>query len=193
MPSDELTYDDYLEHYGVKGMKWGKRKRNANYSDDQMKRDSQVYGKRGAKRINKNMNKGDSVSTARSLEKTRRDTVASNAVDIRGRTDRSRGIKRTVGGTVGTIVGGVGASRATTALGNLATSRVGQQALTKITKDPVISAQLGASISTFTRNPKNRLAISSGGAVVGGMMGTNAPRTVSKAYVKAKGYNPNRL
>lgn len=22
----EMTYDDYLEHYGIKGMKWGVRK-----------------------------------------------------------------------------------------------------------------------------------------------------------------------
>lgn len=26
MHPTELTYDDYLEHYGVKGMKWGRRK-----------------------------------------------------------------------------------------------------------------------------------------------------------------------
>lgn len=28
----ELTYDDYLEHYGVKGMKWGLRKRRDSFS-----------------------------------------------------------------------------------------------------------------------------------------------------------------
>lgn len=189
----DIDYEDYLEHYGVKGMKWGKRKRNSNYSDDQMKRDSQVYGKRGAKRINKNMNKGDSVSTARSVEKTRRDTVASKAVDIRGRTDRSRNFKQTVGGAVGGAAGGFAANRAAAAVGKLATSRVGQQALTKITKDPIVSAQLGASVSTFTRNPKNRAMVASGGAMVGGMMGAKAPRTASTTYVKAKGYNPNRL
>ncbi len=188
-----MEYDDYLEHYGVKSMKWGKRKRNPNYSDDQMKRDSQVYGKRGAKRINKNMNKGDSVSTARSVEKTRRDTVASKAVDIRGRSERSRNFKQTVGGAVGGAAGGVAANRATTAVGKLATSRVGQRALTKITKDPIVSAQLGASISTFTRNPQNRALIASGGAVVGGVMGANSPRTASKAYARSKGYNPDRL
>ena len=189
----DVTYDDYLAHYGVKGMKWGKRKRNPNYSDDQMKRDSQVYGKRGAKRINKNMNKGDSVSTARSVEKTRRDTVANKAVDIRGRTERSRMFKQRVGGAVGGAAGGYAANRATAAVGKLATSKKGQAALTKITKDPIVSAKLGVSIEAFTKNAQNKALITSGGAMAGGMMGAKAPRTASTTYVKAKGYNPNRL
>ena len=188
-----MEYEDYLEHYGVKGMKWGKRKRNPNYSDDQMKRDSQVYGKRGAKRINKNMNKGDSVSTARSVEKTRRDTVASKAVDMRGRTERSRIFKQRVGGAVGGAAGGYAANRATAAVGKLATSKKGQAVLTKITKDPIVSAKLAVSIEAFTKNAQNRALITSGGAMAGGLMGAKAPRTASTAYVKSKGYNPNRL
>lgn len=191
----DMTYDDYLAHYGVKGMKWGKRKsnRNENYSDDQMRRDGQVYGKRGAKRINSNMNKGDSVSTARSVEKTRRDTVKSKAVDIRGRTDLSRKFKQAVGGAVGVAGGGVAATKAMDGLGKLATSNVGQRALTHLTKDPIVSAKLGASINLLTSNKEYRKYATAGGAAVGGMMGAGAPRTASTAYVKAKGYNPNRL
>lgn len=190
-----MEYDDYLEHYGVKGMKWGKGKgnRNANYSDDQMRRDSQVYGKRGAKRINANMNKGDSVSTARSVEKTRRDTVQSKAVDIRGRTETARKLKQTVGAAVGAAAGGASAGKVMTGLGKLATSNVGQKTLTKITNDPIASAKLGASVNAVMSNKEYRKYASVGGAAVGGMMGAGAPRNASTAYVRAKGYNPNRL
>lgn len=190
-----MEYDDYLEHYGVKGMKWGKGKsnRNANYSDDQMRRDSQVYGKRGAKRINANMNKGDSVSTARSVEKTRRDTVQSKSVDIRGRTETARKLKQTVGAAVGAAAGGASAGKVMTGLGKLATSNVGQKTLTKITNDPIASAKLGASVNAVMSNKEYRKYAAAGGAAVGGMMGASAPRKVSTTYVRAKGYNPNRL
>lgn len=192
---NNVTYDDYLEHYGVKGMKWGRRKsnRNENYSDDQMRRDSQVYGKRGAKRINSNMNKGDSVSTARSVEKTRRDTVKNKAVDIRGRTELSRKVKQAAGGAVGAAAGGAGAGKAMAGIGKLATSNVGQRALTKLTRDPIASAKLGATVSALTSNAEYRKYAAVGGAAVGGMVGARAPRTASTAYVRAKGYNPNRL
>ena len=69
-----------LTHHGVKGMKWGVRKEpdNPNYSDTQRKRDKQLYGKRAPKRINKKMNRGDTVTIARSEEKKRRDKTMNN-------------------------------------------------------------------------------------------------------------------
>lgn len=87
---------NYLIHYGVPGMKWGVRhdKWNKGYSEDQRKRDLKVYGKRGVKRINKDMNRyGDSVSGARSTESSR--------------INRARRTAR-VAGQIGTVIGGVG-------------------------------------------------------------------------------------
>ena len=189
--TESITYDDYLAHYGVKGMKWGRRK-NENYSSDQRARDSQIYGNRGVKRINKNMNKGESVSTARSREKTRRDTVTEKAVDIRGRSDTARVQKQFIGGAVGGFAGRAAGAAAVSGIGKAATSRTGQQLITKITGDPIKAAMLTATVQGITRNPDTKNAAMIGGAAVGAIVGSKAPRTASKAYVRSKGYNPNR-
>ena len=88
---------NYLIHYGVKGMKWGVRKEwNANYSDKQRIRDEAVYGRGGVKRINKSLNKGHSISGARSLEADR----------INSARRRAR-VAGQVGGTAGKVGGAV--------------------------------------------------------------------------------------
>ena len=85
---------DYLMHYGVKGMKWGVRHDpNTNYGQDQRRRDRRVYGNGGVKRINKHMNRGETISGARSIEADR----------INNARRRAR-----VGGQVGNVVGSVG-------------------------------------------------------------------------------------
>ena len=102
-------FNTNLEHHGIKGQHWGvrrfqnadgtrteagkKRARNENYSDQQYARDKQVYGTLAAKRINKNMNEGDMISTARSKEASR---IAKY---------RASG---TVAGTIGGAAAGVG-------------------------------------------------------------------------------------
>ena len=101
-------FDNSLQHHGIRGQKWGVRRfqnadgsytaagrnrRNENYSDQQYGRDKTVYGTLAARRINRNMNKGDMVSTARSKE-------AARIAKFRG--------AGTVAGTVGGTAVGIG-------------------------------------------------------------------------------------
>lgn len=100
-----------LCHHGIKGQKWGirrfrnsdgsltaagKRRRAENYSDEQMMRDRRIYSKGAARRINKRMLRGESVSGARSAEAdriARYRKVSENAGHV--------------GSVVGSIAGGV--------------------------------------------------------------------------------------
>ncbi|MCF0140956.1 MAG: hypothetical protein HUJ78_02890 [Mogibacterium sp.] len=73
-------YVDYLQHYGVKGQRWGVRKRkvtNPNYSKAARQWDSQVYGNRVSNQINKRMNrKGVDHDTARNYILRRNQVIA---------------------------------------------------------------------------------------------------------------------
>ena len=79
----DYIYDPYsneLYHYGVKGMKWGVRKKsrnepNKNYTEKQRKSDRALYGKGAERRINRKMNDGYNVSTARHFEVERRQRI----------------------------------------------------------------------------------------------------------------------
>lgn len=86
---DGFDASSYLEHYGVKGMKWGIRKarlksenaitnrnkskkqldkRNKKYGSADYSRDVSIYGRGGAERINKRLNKGKTLDQARRRE-----------------------------------------------------------------------------------------------------------------------------
>ena len=74
-----MTTDAYLEHYGVKGMRWGQRRaeraaapRQASYSTDAQAADKKKLGSRGVDRINENMSKGMDHPKARAAEVKRR-------------------------------------------------------------------------------------------------------------------------
>jgi len=62
-----------LTHYGVKGMKWGVRraeanKPNAGYSTSDRRKDAVRFKAGGVKRINRRMNQGADLRTARKKE-----------------------------------------------------------------------------------------------------------------------------
>lgn len=81
--SEYLAFDPtlYLEHYGVKGMRWGVRRvknrisnyrssqkklnePNKRYSEANREKDRYLLGRSGVKRINKRLNKGYSYKKA---------------------------------------------------------------------------------------------------------------------------------
>lgn len=76
---DNWQVDDEgsLAHYGVKGMKWGVRRKrdeyNKSYTDKQRKNDRAMYGNRAEKRINRKLNEGYSLRGARHLEVERKE------------------------------------------------------------------------------------------------------------------------
>lgn len=165
--------DNFLAHYGVMGMRWGKRKQAANYENNQVKRDRQVYGDRGTRRINKELSNGTNISTARGYEKTRRDRVMS-----KNKYARQGG--KVAGAVAGGAVGLVGASLARRA----ANSSTGRSIL-----NSVLGREGGTIVSTLISNPIATGAITLGAAKVGEMMSGDIGVAVN---MRSHGYDPNR-
>lgn len=73
----QVDDEDSLAHYGVKGMKWGVRRKrdehNKSYTDKQRKNDRAMYGNRAEKRINRKLNEGYGLRGARHFEVERKE------------------------------------------------------------------------------------------------------------------------
>lgn len=189
--------DEILAHYGILGMKWGVRRepganglvgkgKNPNYTSGQRKRDRQIYGGRGEKRINKALNKGDSISVARGSEKTRRDRVTSKNKYVRV-TGKIVG----AGAAIGAI--NIGISAFKKAARSPATAKIVNNIFESIKPGSGRSANTvvtGArQLSIFLDSPHIRALASLGAAKAGEML---AGDIAVNTRMRAHGYDPNR-
>jgi hypothetical protein len=70
------TSSDTLQHFGVKGMRWGVRRReNPGFSGQQRTEVRDQFGKRAVKRVNKRLNKGRTLDQAVKTERRRRTAI----------------------------------------------------------------------------------------------------------------------
>lgn len=180
---DEMT-DNELTHYGIKGMKWGHRKSsyNTDYSSDQRKRDRQIYGKRGERRINLALNNGDSISVARGDEKRKRDSILYTNKQAR------------LGGKgIGTVAGKYALKGAALALtSNTAYSVIlnatGKKDIMRGLNFAKQSATLGVKLNDMYKDPMISNMMAAGGASAGNLLGGDiAVKTRNKIH----GYDPN--
>ena len=124
-----------LYHHGVKGMKWGVRNdRNPNYTEKQRRRDRRIYNESGVRRINKSMNRGESISGARSIE--------SNRINATRRRARVAGQVGGAAGSVGGAIGGYFASRIVT---NILSNS--SPAIAEAMQDPSVNMAVSATIA----------------------------------------------
>ena len=164
--------DAELLHYGVVGMRWGKRT-NPGYQHNQIKRDTQVYGKRGATRINKALNAGDSISVARGSEKTRRDRVM-------GKNKYVRQVGKIGGAATGAVVGFLAAR----GLAKAANSQHGRAMVNKL-----LGNEYGTLANVVLNNPIFLAGAAAGAAKVGHMLSGDIAVGIN---MRAHGYDPNR-
>ena len=157
-----------IYHFGVKGMKWGQRKRRAeNYSEGQYKRDSVMYGKRGAGRINRSMKKGYNVSGARAKE-----------VEKHNRADRNSTTFGVVGNAAGKAVGAGAGGVAGYYLGSQVVKFAAAKGAAYISKN--LSPELGETVRTLVTNKQYQTSIKAGMAASGVKIGMAAGGRVGR-------------
>lgn len=111
-PFEPSDFRDVVKHYGVKGMHWGVRKNtptHADYSVGQRQYDKKNYGHGGVKRINRRLNKGADLTTARKKEvkfrRRRSKAISTGVLAVRYREQIKVGAK--VAGTILSLAAGV--------------------------------------------------------------------------------------
>lgn len=169
-----------LFHHGIKGQKWGirryqdqdgsltnagKTRYNKHYTKQDRLIDESVYGKSGVKRINRSMNKGNSIEKSRSKETQRLYSAkvrASNGIVVGG----------TAGALAGWGIGEIGYSTLKYAMRYSSNKTMNQIAKTL---DNNVYADLTAHILAMT-----------GSTQIGGAIGRKAGKT---AGMRSKGYS----
>lgn len=168
--------DTYLSHHGVKGMKWGVRKdrqRNPNYTDKQRQRDRQFYGKGGERRINKKLNQGQGIQSARNYESDRLHRA-------RNKAQSSASLGRIVGGVAGGVAG----------YNALKIADVGSRYLARKTKNTQVQKIL---LTRIKMDPQTQQAVQVGSAAVGAALGRGlGAKAGTKASMNIRGYSSKK-
>ena len=155
-----------IYHFGVKGMKWGVRKKRARgYNNAAYNADRAKHGTLGANRINKNVLNGASLQKAQKMEAERHRSASGTASLI---------------GFGGGIAGGF----AGRAAGTKVTSLIAYGTLPSINK--YLGTKTAVSMAFALNSDMGRQAVSYGMSVLGAIAGN---RAANAAALAAKGYS----
>lgn len=154
-----------IYHFGVKGMKWGVRKKRARgYNNAAYNADRAKHGTLGANRINKSVLNGASLQKAQAMEKERHNS-ASGTASLLG------------------AGGGLAGAYAGWAAGTKVTSLIAYGTLPTINK--YLGSNTAVKMAFALNSPIGREAVSYGVSALGGIAGN---RVAKSAALAARGY-----